>query len=76
MNATVGSMLKAKFSHVHVWNDDLDDEIDELTMGDLVLILAESNPKRPKRLNPTLYRKVLTHNNRVGWIHLDNCSEV
>ena len=76
MNATVGSMLKAKFSHVHVWNDDLDDEIDELTKGDLVLILAESNPRRPKRLNPTLYRKVLTPNKRVGWIHLDNCSEV
>jgi hypothetical protein len=69
-------MLKAKFRHVHVWDDDLDESLDELAKGDLMLILAESNPKRPKRLNPGFYRKVLTQGGRVGWVHLDNCSEV
>ena len=69
-------MIMAKFSHVHVWDENLDDSIDELNAGEFMIVLATSHPTRTKRFNPNLYRKVLTQSARVGWVHLDNCSEV
>jgi hypothetical protein len=76
MMPNVGEMIMAKFSHVHVWDENLDDSIDELNAGEFMIVLATSHPTRKKRLNPNLYRKVLTQSARVGWVHLDNCSEV
>lgn len=69
----VGSLIRAKFSHVHVWDEDLNNEVDELDKHQLMIVLATNHPKRPKRLNPNLYRMVLTGNQKIGWVHLDNC---
>ena len=72
----VGEMLLARYGHVHVWDENLDDSVDELRKGEVMIVLATSHPTRAKRLNPAWYRKVLTQGGRVGWVHLDNCSEV
>jgi hypothetical protein len=73
MNPKVGDLLAAKFGHVHVWDENLDDDLDELNRGEVMLVIAEFHPHRAKRLNPEFYRKVLTPNKKVGWVHLDNC---
>ena len=72
----VGELLRSKFSHVHVWNENLDDEADELSKGEFMIVLGSVHPKRPKRLNPEFYRMVLTQNQKIGWVHLDNCDAV
>ena len=72
----VGELLRSKFSHVHVWNENLDDEADELSKGEFMIVLGSVHPKRPKRLNPEFYRMVLTQNKKIGWVHLDNCDAV
>ena len=41
-----------------------------------MIVLAAGHPNRPKRLNPEYYRKVLTANQKIGWVHLDNCEPV
>jgi hypothetical protein len=73
---TTGDLIRSKYGHVHVWNEDLDDETDELGKGEFMIVLAMSHPSRPKRLNPEYYRKVLTSNKKIGWVHLDNCELV
>jgi hypothetical protein len=73
---TIGDLIRSKFGHVHVWDQDLNDEMDELGKGEFMIVLAESHPTRPKRLNPEYYRKVLTSNKKIGWVHLDNCEPV
>ncbi len=72
----VGDLIRSKYSHVHVWKEDLDDEVDELGRGEFMIVLAAGHPNRPKRLNPEYYRKVLTANQKIGWVHLDNCEPV
>lgn len=72
----VGELLRSKFSHVHVWDENLDDETDELSKGEFMIVLGSVHPKRPKRLNPEFYRQVLTANKKIGWVHLDNCEPV
>ena len=72
----VGSLLITKFSIVHVWDEDLGDDLEELEKGSLLIVLDVHHPRRPKRLNPQCYRKVLTSSGIVGWIHIDNCEPV
>lgn len=74
--ASAGSLLTTKFSIVHVWDEDLDDALEELRRGAPLIVLGAGNPRRPKRLNPDCYLKVLTPGGRVGWIHIDNCTVV
>ena len=72
----VGSLLATKFSIVHVWDEDLSEDLEELSKGSLLIVIATYHPRRPKRLNPQLYRKVLTSSGIVGWVHMDNCDPV
>lgn len=72
----VGDLLVTRYSHVHVWDEDLEDTVDELIKGELMLIIAASHPTRKKRLNPEFYRQVLTQSRIVGWVHLDNCDVI
>ena len=72
----VGSLLITKFSIVHVWDEDLSEDLEELSKGSVLIVIATYHPRRPKRLNPQLYRKVLTSSGIVGWVHMDNCDPV
>lgn len=72
----VGELLRSKFSIVHVWDEELGEDLEELGKGSLLIVLDVCHPQRPKRLNPQFYRKVLTSSGIVGWIHLDNCEPV
>ncbi len=72
----VGDLIRSKFCHVHIWDEDLDDDVDELKKGEFMIVLAAGHPNRPKRLNPEYYRKVITVNQKIGWVHLDNCEPV
>lgn len=72
----VGCLLATKFGTVHVWDEDLYEDLVELGRGSLLIVLATHHPRRPKRLNPEMYRKVLTTAGIVGWVHLDNCEPV
>ena len=73
MKPLVGDLICAKFNYVNVWNEDLDCVEDELGKGALMIVLAVFNCRRLKRLSPENYRKVLTANQNVGWVYLDNC---
>ena len=68
-----GDLICSKFSYINVWNEDLDCVADELGTGELMIVLAVFNSRRLKRLSPENYRKVLTANQKVGWVNLDNC---
>jgi hypothetical protein len=72
----IGELIRSKFSHVHIWDENLEEEIDEVGAGHFMIVLAIGHPHRPKRLNPNLYRKVLTANKKIGWVHLDNCESM
>ena len=71
----IGQLLVSKFSQIHVWDEDLDYWLDELTKGQIMLVVGEKYSGTSVRLdlNSDLYRKVLTPNKKVGWVHLDNC---
>ena len=68
----VGEMITPSFT-CDLWNEDLDDPVDEVYRGESLLVLALVNPRRPKRINPEFYRMVLSPRGVAGWIHLDNC---
>lgn len=68
----IGETITPKFS-CNLWNEDLDDPIDEVYSGETLLVIASSHPKRPKRLNSNFYRFVLSPRGVAGWVHLDNC---
>jgi len=70
-----GQIIQPKFS-CEAWDEDLDLPVDSLKKGECLLVISESNFRRPKRLNPLYYRKVLTPRGVVGWVHLDNCVEM
>lgn len=72
----VGDLLVTRFDHVHAWDEDLDDTVDELSKGEIILIIATCHPTRMKRLNPKFYRQVLTPRSIIGWVHLDNCNAI
>lgn len=71
-----GTLLATKFSVVHVWDDELNDPIDELCSGTLLIVLAVGHTHKSRRLNPDCYLKVLTSNGHIGWIHIDNCTVI
>jgi hypothetical protein len=56
-----------------VWSEDLDETVETLKKGSMVLVVQKGCPKYPKRLNVQFYRKILTPQGNTGWIHLDNC---
>jgi hypothetical protein len=68
----VGEMITPSFS-CNLWDENLDEMVDEVYRGELLLVLATEIKKRPKRINPDFYRMVLSSHGKVGWIHLDNC---
>lgn len=68
----IGEMIRPKFS-CNLWNEDLDEIVDEVYRGESLLVVAKNHPKRPKRINPELYRMVVSPRGAIGWIHLDNC---
>ena len=56
-----------------VWHEDLDEAVCNVSPGDVLLVVQVGHERRPKRLNPTLYGKVVTPAGSVGWLHFDNC---
>ena len=72
LHPKIGEMITPMFS-CDLWDEDLDEPVDEVYRGEPLLVLALVNPKRPKRINPDFYRMVLSPRGTVGWIHLDNC---
>lgn len=72
LHPKIGEMIKPMFS-CNLWDENLDEIVDEVYRGECLLVLATSNKKRPKRINPDFYRMVLSPRGVAGWIHLDNC---
>ena len=56
-----------------LWCEDLDESLEIIEKGSILLVLQKGLSRRPKRLNVNLYRKVLTPMGNVGWVNLDNC---
>jgi hypothetical protein len=67
-----GEMIVAAHSCV-AWGEDLEDEVDSLRRGDLLLVIQMGSTRFKKRLNSVLYAKVVTPRGAVGWVHIDNC---